>query len=144
MTDVKVEEIFDDAFVNVSKKIVSLKLDRKADKKLVHTKGKFVSTIICGFSSMMFDIIIKNMNGGKMPSEDEKILYINEYVNIVCGRALSEINNQMGVSSRLTVPTLSLDVDSISVEPGKTGNEILYYESEFGQIKISINYTITD
>ena len=33
MTDVKVEEIFDDAFVNVSKKIVSLKLDRKADKK---------------------------------------------------------------------------------------------------------------
>lgn len=151
MTDVKVEKIFDDAFVNVSKKIVSLKLDRKADKKadikyleLVHTKGRFVSTIVCGFSSMMFDVIIKNMNGGKMPSEDEKVLYINEYVNIVCGRALSEINDQMGVSSRLTVPTLSLDVDGISVEPGKTGNEILYYESEFGQIKISIHYTITD
>ena len=151
MTDVKVEEIFDDAFVNVSKKIVSLKLDRKADKKanikyleLVHTKGKFVSTIICGFSPAMFETIIKNMNGGKMPSEDEKILYINEYVNIVCGRALSEINNQMGVSSRLTVPTLCLEADGINVEPGKTGNEILYYETEFGQIEIAIHYTVAE
>lgn len=151
MIGVKVEEIFDDAFVTVSKKIVSLELHRKAVKKMdikylemVHTRGNFASTITCGFSSLMFDTIIRNMNGGKMPSEDEKILYINEYVNIVCGRALSEINNQIGVPSRLTVPELCLNADRISVEPGKTGNEILYYETEFGQIKISIHYTIAE
>ena len=52
---------------------------------------------------------------GRCLQRTKKILYINEYVNIVCGRALSEINNQMGVSSRLINPTLPLDADSISV-----------------------------
>lgn len=151
MTDVKVEKIFDTAFVDVSKKIVSLKLVRKSETKgdiryfeIVHTKGKFVSTMVCGFSEMMFDTIIKNMNGGNMPLDDEKVLYINEYVNIVCGRALSEINDMMGVSSRLTVPKLYLEADDINVESGKTGNDNLYYETEFGEIKISIHYTITE
>lgn len=151
MTSVKVEEIFNDAFVSVSRKIISLELHRKAVKKvdfkyleMVHTRGNFASTIVCGFSPLMFDTIIRNMNGGQMPSEDEKVLYINEYVNIVCGRALSEINNQMGVSSRLTVPTLCLYTDEISVEQGKTGNEILFYETEFGQIEISIHYTVAE
>ncbi|WP_371818720.1 chemotaxis protein CheX [Eubacterium sp. MSJ-13] len=147
----KVEEIFNDAFVSVSRKIISLELHRKVVKKvdfkyleMVHTRGNFASTIVCGFSPLMFDTIIRNMNGGQMPSEDEKVLYINEYVNIVCGRALSEINNQMGVSSRLTVPTLCLYTDEISVEQGKTGNEILFYETEFGQIEISIHYTVAE
>ncbi|MBU5478225.1 chemotaxis protein CheX [Eubacterium sp. MSJ-13] len=151
MTSVKVEEIFNDAFVSVSRKIISLELHRKVVKKvdfkyleMVHTRGNFASTIVCGFSPLMFDTIIRNMNGGQMPSEDEKVLYINEYVNIVCGRALSEINNQMGVSSRLTVPTLCLYTDEISVEQGKTGNEILFYETEFGQIEISIHYTVAE
>lgn len=151
MIGVKVEEIFDDAFVKISRKIISLELHRKAVKKMdikylemVQTRGNFASTIVCGFSPLMFDTIIKNMNGGEMPSEDEKVLYINEYVNIICGRALSEINNQMGVSSRLTVPTLCLDADGINVEPGKTGNQILYYETEFGQIEIAIHYTVAE
>lgn len=151
MTSVKVEEIFNDAFVSVSRKIISLELHRKAVEKvdfkyleMVRTRGNFASTIVCGFSPLMFDTIIRNMNGGQMPSEDEKVLYINEYVNIVCGRALSEINNQMGVSSRLTVPTLCLYTDEISVEQGKTGNEILFYETEFGQIEISIHYTVAE
>lgn len=149
LADLKVEKIFDDAFVAVSQKIVSLKLHRKATGKInikyleiVHTKGKFISTIICGFSPLMFDTIVKNMNGGKMPSDEEKILYINEYVNIVCGRALSDINNQMGVSSRLTVPRLCSDTESISIEQQKAEHEFLFYETEYGEIDISIYYTV--
>ena len=149
LADVKVEKIFDDAFVAVSQKIISLELHRKPKGKtdvkyleIVHTKGKFVSTIICGFSSLMFDTIVKNMNGGKMPSEEEKILYINEYVNIVCGRALSEINNQMGIPSRLTVPRLYSDAESINIEQRKEEHEVLFYETEYGEIDISIYYTV--
>ena len=44
------------------------------------------------------------MNGGTAASEDEKLLYINEYINIVCGCALSNISNKIGGASRLTVP----------------------------------------
>ena len=108
----------------------------------VKTKGKFNSTIICGFSSDIFDAIIIGMNDGKMPSEDEKVLYINEYVNIICGRALSEINNRLGRTSRLTVPMMCYDKESIVIDDSEMENEVLFYETEFGNIEVCIYYKI--
>ncbi len=150
MTEMKVGKIFDDAFISVSKKLISLELRRKDEEimgvkclEFVKTKGKFNSTIICGFSSDIFDAIIIGMNDGKMPSEDEKVLYINEYVNIICGRALSEINNRLGRSSRLTVPMLCSDKESIDIDDSEMENEVLFYETEFGNIEVCIYYKIT-
>lgn len=146
----KVGKIFDDAFISISKKLISLELRRKKEEiisvkylEFVKTKGKFNSTIICGFSSDIFDAIIIGMNDGKMPSEDEKVLYINEYVNIICGRALSEINNRLGRSSRLTVPMLCSDKESIDIDDSEMENEVLFYETEFGNIEVCIYYKIT-
>lgn len=150
MTEMKVGKIFDDAFISISKKLISLELRRKKEEiisvkylEFVKTKGKFNSTIICGFSSDIFDAIIIGMNDGKMPSEDEKVLYINEYVNIICGRALSEINNRLGRSSRLTVPMLCSDKESIDIDDSEMENEVLFYETEFGNIEVCIYYKIT-
>ena len=138
MTEIKVGKIFDDAFISISKKLISLDLRRKKEEiisvkcmEFVKTKGKFNSTIICGFSSDIFDAIIIGMNDGKMPSEDEKVLYINEYVNIICGRALSEINNRLGRTSRLTVPMMCSDKESIDIDDSEMENEVLFYETEF-------------
>ena len=136
MTEMKVGKIFDDAFISISKKLISLDLRRKKEEiisvkcmEFVKTKGKFNSTIICGFSSDIFDAIIIGMNDGKMPSEDEKVLYINEYVNIICGRALSEINNRLGRTSRLTVPMMCSDKESIDIDDSEMENEVLFYET---------------
>ena len=149
MTEMKVGKIFDDAFISISKKLISLDLRRKKEEiisvkcmEFVKTKGKFNSTIICGFSSDIFDAIIIGMNDGKMPSEDEKVLYINEYVNIICGRALSEINNRLGRTSRLTVPMMCSDKESIDIDDSEMDNEVLFYETEFGNIEVCIYYTI--
>ena len=149
MTDMKVGKIFDDAFISISKKLISLDLRRKKEEiisvkcmEFVKTKGKFNSTIICGFSSDIFDAIIIGMNDGKMPSEDEKVLYINEYVNIICGRALSEINNRLGRTSRLTVPMMCSDKESIDIDDSEMENEVLFYETEFGNIEVCIYYKI--
>ena len=149
MTEMKVGKIFDDAFISISKKLLSLDLRRKKDEiisvkcmEFVKTKGKFNSTIICGFSSDIFDAIIIGMNDGKMPSEDEKVLYINEYVNIICGRALSEINNRLGRTSRLTVPMMCSDKESIDIDDSEMENEVLFYETEFGNIEVCIYYKI--
>ena len=145
MTEMKVGKIFDDAFISISKKLISLDLRRKKEEiisvkcmEFVKTKGKFNSTIICGFSSDIFDAIIIGMNDGKMPSEDEKVLYINEYVNIICGRALSEINNRLGRTSRLTVPMMCSDKESIDIDDSEMENEVLFYETEFGNIEVCI------
>ena len=149
MTEMKVGKIFDDAFISISKKLISLDLRRKKEEiisvkcmEFVKTKGKFNSTIICGFSSNIFDAIIIGMNDGKMPSEDEKVLYINEYVNIICGRALSEINNRLGRTSRLTVPMMCSDKESIDIDDSEMENEVLFYETEFGNIEVCIYYKI--
>ena len=149
MTEMKVGKIFDDAFISMSKKLISLDLRRKKEEiisvkcmEFVKTKGKFNSTIICGFSSDIFDAIIIGMNDGKMPSEDEKVLYINEYVNIICGRALSEINNRLGRTSRLTVPMMCSDKESIDIDDSEMENEVLFYETEFGNIEVCIYYKI--
>ena len=149
MTEMKVGKIFDDAFISISKKLISLDLRRKKEEiislkcmEFVKTKGKFNSTIICGFSSDIFDAIIIGMNDGKMPSEDEKVLYINEYVNIICGRALSEINNRLGRTSRLTVPMMCSDKESIDIDDSEMENEVLFYETEFGNIEVCIYYKI--
>ena len=149
MTEMKVGKIFDDAFISISKKLISLDLRRKKEEiisvkcmEFVKTKGKFNSTIICGFSSDIFDAIIIGMNDGKMPSEDEKVLYINEYVNIICGRALSEINNRLGRTSWLTVPMMCSDKDSIDIDDSEMENEVLFYETEFGNIEVCIYYKI--
>ena len=149
MTEMKVGKIFDDAFISISKKLISLDLRRKKEEiisvkcmEFVKTKGKFNSTIICGFSSDIFDAIIIGMNDGKMPSEDEKVLYINEYVNIICGRALSEINNRLGRTSRLTVTMMCSDKESIDIDDSEMENEVLFYETEFGNIEVCIYYKI--
>ena len=149
MTEMKVGKIFDDAFISISKKLISLDLRRKKEEiisvkcmEFVKTKGKFNSTIICGFSSDIFDAIIIGMNDGKMPSEDEKVLYINEYVNIICGSALSEINNRLGRTSRLTVPMMCSDKESIDIDDSEMENEVLFYETEFGNIEVCIYYKI--
>ena len=149
MTEMKVGKIFDDAFISISKKLISLDLRRKKEEiisvkcmEFVKTKGKFNSTIICGFSSDIFDAIIIGMNDGKMPSEDEKVLYINEYVNIICGRALSEINNRLGRTSRHTVPMMCSDKESIDIDDSEMENEVLFYETEFGNIEVCIYYKI--
>ena len=149
MTEMKVGKIFDAAFISISKKLISLDLRRKKEEiisvkcmEFVKTKGKFNSTIICGFSSDIFDAIIIGMNDGKMPSEDEKVLYINEYVNIICGRALSEINNRLGRTSRLTVPMMCSDKESIDIDDSEMENEVLFYETEFGNIEVCIYYKI--
>lgn len=149
MTEMKVGKIFDDAFISISKKLISLDLRRKKEEiisvkcmEFVKTKGKFNSTIICGFSSDIFDAIIIGMNDGKMPSEDEKVLYINEYVNIICGRALSEINNRLGRTSRLTVSMMCSDKESIDIDDSEMENEVLFYETEFGNIEVCIYYKI--
>ena len=149
MTEMKVGKIFDDAFISISKKLISLDLRRKKEEiisvkcmEFVKTKGKFNSTIICGFSSDIFDAIIIGMNDGKMPSEDEIVLYINEYVNIICGRALSEINNRLGRTSRLTVPMMCSDKESIDIDDSEMEKEVLFYETEFGNIEVCIYYKI--
>ena len=69
MSTVRVDEIFNHAFVSVTKKLTSVELDKDTGKEveddikykeLVYTKGKFSSTIICEFSDRAFKNIVSD------------------------------------------------------------------------------------
>lgn len=149
MTDMEVDEIFDCAFVSVSKKIASLNLKRNINRDLngddsytgsVYTKGKFNSLVVCEISSDVYEHIIYVMNSGEPASDDEKLLYINEYINIVCGFALSNISNKIGGSSKLTVPVFLKKGETIREKDRKSKNIVLYYETDIGCLRVTVYY----
>ncbi len=144
----EVAELFDFAFVSVTQKIASLDLKREPDRDMndeekyigsVSTKGRFNSLIVCEISPEVYDYIIDVMNGGEMMSEDERILYIKEYINIVCGYALSQINNKMGPPpSRLTPPAFGTSDEMMGGEESKSESLNLYYETDMGVMRVSV------
>ena len=148
MSTIKLDEIFNHAFVSITKKLASLELRAGSDcvcddikyRELVYTKGIFQATIVCDFSEGVFEHIISAMYGGSIPPEDMQVLYINEYVNIVCGRALSEINNAKGFTARLTVPSFHSIEEKIKKDESKKNKFLLEYKTDYGTIKVSVYY----
>lgn len=71
---------------------------------MIHTRGFFLANIKCEMDRDMFDRIISGMYGGGMPPDDEQSLYMNEYMNIVCGRIVSKVNALTNSVSKLSIP----------------------------------------
>lgn len=71
---------------------------------MIHTKGFFLANIKCEMDWDMFEQILSGMYGGEMPPEEECSLYMNEYMNIVCGRIVSKVNTLTDSVSKLSVP----------------------------------------
>lgn len=149
MTKVKVNQIFASAFETVTKTLVAVELQQadhpvfegeKTYKETVHTKGALDSFIVCEFSATMFEAIVKTMYGGEMPPDPELPLYINEYINIVCGRAVSALNNETNTKTRLSVPSFYTLEESICEEQGKENETKLFYMTKNGRLQVSINY----
>lgn len=110
--------ILDHAFQKYTQKMTSVIMERAdtfvpiEEKKYsfaVRTKGIFVSVLYFDFDLGLFEAIAGSISSGKQMNRNEKVLYITEYLNIICGRAISEINNATGRHSRLSVPMLIED-----------------------------------
>lgn len=70
---------------------------------LIHTTGDLAMQIVCCFEEKLMQMIAQNMYGGELPAR-QLSLYIKEYVNIVCGYGVSELNNRYHTKIRLSVP----------------------------------------
>ncbi len=145
---INVNQIFDDAFTALTQKVSNVKVVRgedmectqKSHKFLVKTKGAFQGYIFAEIENTLLGEIVTGINKGRKLQEAEKILFAMEYLNIVCGRALSEINNQTGSSSRLTVPQYITGKMPEMMSDGE--KEELYYQSEYGQLKVKLRYKL--
>ena len=145
---INVNQIFDDAFTVLTTKVSNVELNRvekaefiqKFHRFVIKTKGAFQGYLLAEIEHDLLGAIVMGINKGRKLQEAEKILFAMEYLNIVCGRALSEINNQTGSSSRLTVPQYVTGKLPEMMSDGE--KEKLYYQSEFGQLKINLIYKL--
>ncbi len=148
MQEKTVNEIFQQSFVDISKKLVGLSLrERECPEDMLEKNRFFIfvsgcldSGIVCAFSSELFQYIAEIMYGGILPSREEQVLYIKEYINIVCGRAVSKVNSVTGSFSRLSVPYYNGEIPV--PKDDRPEKLFLYYETDHGDMQITINYLL--
>lgn len=152
MLSVDMEEIFDEAFCNVTKKLVKLELKKVCGEKeeisfaegyreAIETHGYLSAKIICWFSDDLFHYITDMMNGGTTPSEEEISLFLNEYINIACGYAVSKLNDMTGHSSRLSIPYFFRGTEKMGEKWEIHGGKSYLYYAEAGKLYILVEYS---
>ena len=157
MLNMNAQEIFDTSFCEVTKKLVKLELKKvcneeekeedkaeilnKGYREAIETHGYINSIVICQFSDGLFRYIIDTMNNGVTPSEEEIPLYLNEYINIACGHAVSRMNNLAGHSSRLSIPSFYQEEEPLEDKWGIRSGCWLSYHTEIGRLHIFLKYS---
>lgn len=150
--NVAVETIFNNSFLDVTKRVAHIEIIENTPNKdeiddlysgIIITKGIYNSVIICSMQESVMREISKGMNNGKKVDNEELELYVGEYLNIVCGNALTQINNMVGKASRLSVPVI--------IRGTYEKNNEMHYEQlvEFcfscwyGNIRVNMEYTFS-
>lgn len=160
MLNMDVKEIFDSSFCEVTKKLVKLELKKVCDeegkegdeekaalfnkgyREAIETHGYLNSIVICQFSDGLFHYITDTMNNGIPPSEEETPLFLNEYINIACGHAISKMNNLAGQASRLSVPSFYQEEEPLEDKWVIRSGRWLSYHTEIGRLHIFIKYSL--
>lgn len=104
----------------------------------LRSKGIFNSKIYCYLEKDLVVEMINNITRGEPILEGEIDLYLKEYLNVICGRAISEINNIVGIASRFSVPDIFQGYKE--VENCYEQKEEFMYGNEFGMLKLIVVY----
>lgn len=151
METVNIEDVFDNVLISVTRCLADLSVHRIREfqrqpsydcRITLYTKGNFEAYIIWEMESELVQTIIRQMHGDGMPPLGEEMIYIKEYINIICGRVVSIINNITGNASRLSVPLLCSGHETQMPLCLEKQKEIFCYQSEHGAMQIKIYYTI--
>lgn len=149
MIDVNVDKEFVEVIVNLTQKVAKITLHSLEEylpipgdcyRYEITTRGAFCSEIICEMEKGLFESVICEGIKGQRLSQNEKELYVTEYLNVICGRVLSNMNNLLRKSSRLSVPQLFLGEisDNFGLE------KKVSFESDRGRMNFIIHYEFTD
>lgn len=148
MLDVQldVRHMFVESFTSVTEKIAGFPLRCCSDKKdfktgqnvKINAEGVFTACLYISMEGSFEDAVLKGMSNGKVLSPEMRKMYVGEYINIVFGHVLTNINNIVGKTSRLTIPVVGLSEQ----DNGKEYKEhcTLYFVSPCGSMKMEISY----
>ena len=146
LSDLKVHDVYRNAFVMMTEKMAGFTIcdGDKEDVEyhidiMLQSKGDFQSAIVCHMESTLYEAVLMGMNAGKTVSAELKQLFIGDYMNVVGGHALTNINNLIGTASRLTVPKVSRCLEN-TINDENGARDVLYFTSAYGRMRIDMNY----
>lgn len=140
-------KVFVEAFVVITRQLASVDLmyEEYADWDieggficLIHTRGAVNLRVACHMNSEFSQEIVSKMYGGDIDDVQEMKLYLNEYMNIVCGYAVSRLNDTTGTRSRISVPQMIV-ADCEEDAFRNMDGEHYCFSSDYGDIRVSIN-----
>lgn len=145
-------EILDTVFKEITKKVTKIDMyntnitnfNKNTKSLIINTSGNYKFTLILCSEIDVLKAIAESMKREKVKDVDELAIYVKEYFNIFCGRAITNINNITKKPMRFSVPNFvdGLYLDNISQE-GLNVKE-LYYKSDYGVAKIQIVDQVID
>lgn len=140
-------DVFQSVFTEITQQLTKIPLkesdsitDMKLEEQVIlFIHGFIEAEIVCFFAKELYEAIVKAMYGGTLPAEQERILYLKEYMNIICGRAVSALNNAIGEPSRLSVPYYQEEVPEDHKKRQHTIQ--LSYDTEYGTMQVRIAFS---
>lgn len=114
---------------------------KDSESIFIQSKGAFRSRMVFQMETSLEQAVLDGMKAGEEFSSEMKKLYLGEFINILSGHVLTSINNAVGETSRLTIPTVG-EEDL----PNDTQYEhkcVLYFTSEHGNMELQVNYELS-
>lgn len=139
-------EILDSAVKDISHRVVNIDVVNSPDNNkktslqpcsvYTKTKGDYEMTFVLSTDYEVLKQMTQNMKRGAEASEEEVPLYIQEFLNILCGHIVSKMNKRTNLKVFFDVPSFVKG----EFEPKGKGKftKQYYYDSPYGSLGIKV------
>lgn len=117
------------------------KIDVKEAKHVqIQSRGGFRSVMRFHMEHSFMKAVLQGMLCKDEQDPYIRDLYVGEYINVLSGHVLTLINNAVGETSRLTVPTIGTEkmLEGIQYEH----NFEVSFTSKYGKMQLEMSYEI--
>ena len=140
-------EILDSAVKDISHRVVAIDVVNSSDSSelassqpcsiYTRTKGDYDMTFVLSTDFAVLRQMTRNMKRGAEASEEEVPLYMQEFLNILCGHIVSRMNKRANLKAFFDVPNfMQGEFKPGSGTPAKFTE--YYYSSPYGMLEIKV------
>lgn len=140
---------FNDALRDISKDMAGVELqaaeftDISVVKKysvIIGIVGEHKGRALINFGSDLVTKITEDMNYGPLDSTTDTCLYIGEFANILCGKAVTNINNKYKTCELRLTPPAIFSGQEIRVITPQLQSSLRYFTSLYGQVIMDVGF----
>lgn len=107
---------------------------------VITTKGDYCLTIVFYAGSAVLRAITENMKREATTSNDEIVIYITEYFNILCGHIVTAMNRMASTSARFGIPEIVKGSYFSKEDSKKEECQEFFYHCPYGTVSLGTMY----